>query len=90
MLQAYIGIVSHRGLEAFWPESPHTVRFISHRAKRIHRGAACFWTVIPVNAAVHIQEALNGGQTEAALEVIRDTAREIGGLLPFDDEAVTQ
>ena len=86
MWQAYVGIVSQRGLEVFCPEQPETALFLRRRAQRLRRGAACFWTVIADDSAAEIYEALRRGCSRAACELLQVTAREFGFLLPSDDE----
>jgi hypothetical protein len=84
MLQAYVGIIGKRGIEAFWPEGPHTARFLARRARRTH-GVVCFWTVLSDDAAKHLTATLHAGRSRAALDLLQNTARDFGTLLPFDE-----
>jgi hypothetical protein len=84
MLQAYVGIISQRGIEAFWPEGPHTVRFLAKRSRRTW-DTVCFWTVLSDDAAMQLTAALHAGRSGAALNVLQSAARDFGTLLPFDE-----
>jgi len=85
MLQAYVGIVSRRGIEVFCPEYPGTVRFLFRRARRTRGGTACFWCVLADEAAKHVRTTLRFGQPQRAFEFLQTNARDIG-LLPADDD----
>ena len=85
MLQAYVGIVSRRGIEVFCPEHSGTVRFLFRRAKRSAGHVACFWCVMSDDAAKHVRTTLRFGQPQRAFESLQLNARDIG-LLPLDDE----
>lgn len=84
MLQAYVGILSQRGVEAVWPEGPHSARFLARRIRR-ERSVACFWTVISDDAAADLQDALITGDSIAALEMLQSTAHDFGIMLPSDE-----
>ena len=84
MLQAFVGIVSQRGLEVFCPERPETVHFLWRRVRRIPGRAACIWSVIPDDAAVGVQQALDAVGPEFALGFLQQAARELGVLFPDD------
>jgi hypothetical protein len=87
MWQAYVGIVSQRGLEVFCLEDPHVLRFFLRRARRIPGRAGCFWTVLADDAAARIRQSLRQGQTRAAWELVQCEARELGPLFPSDGES---
>ena len=86
MWQAYVGIISQRGLEVFCPEHPETARFLWRRAKRLHGRSVCFWTVISDDSVVEIRDTMRRGCTHAACELLQTTARDLGFLLPSDEE----
>ena len=86
MWQAYVGIVSQRGLEVFCREDPHVFRFLLRRARRIPGRAGCFWTVLAHDRAALIQRSLREGQNGAALALVQRDARELGPMLPSDTE----
>jgi hypothetical protein len=86
MLQAYIGIVSRRGLELFCPEHPQTVRFLWRRARRERGRVACYWTVLSAEVAEPIRTALLLGQPWDALDLMQQQAYDCGLLLPWDDD----
>lgn len=84
MLQAFVGIVSRRGLEVFCPEDPDTVQFLWRRARRTPERTACFWSVISDDAAACVQHVLQSGGPEIALAFLQQSVRESGPLLPGD------
>jgi hypothetical protein len=85
MLQAYIGIVSRRGLELFCPD-PQTVRFLWRRARRERGRVACYWSVLSAEVAEPIRIALLLGQPWDALDRMQQQAYDCGLLLPWDDD----
>jgi hypothetical protein len=85
MLQAYVGIVSRRGIEVFCLEHPETQRFLFRRARRSGGHAACFWCVLADDAAKHVRITLRFGQPQRAFDFLQMNARDIG-LLTVDDE----
>lgn len=84
MLQAFVGIVSQRGLELFCPEHPDTVQFLWRRARHTRGKAACFWSVIPDDDAASVQNALHFVGPDVALAYLQQTVQKIGPLLPGD------
>jgi hypothetical protein len=88
MLQAFVGIVSRRGLEVFCPEHPDTVQFLWRRARRTPGRTACFWSVIPDDAAVCVQNAMRTVGPEVAFGFLQQSVREMGTLLPSDMETI--
>jgi hypothetical protein len=84
MWQAYIGIVSQRGLEVFRLEDSDSLRFLPQRARPGHAG--CFWTVLPDDVAVHIKQSLRRGQARTAWELVMREARDLGPLFASDAE----
>jgi hypothetical protein len=86
MWQAYVGIVSQRGLEVFCLEDPDTVRFLWRRVRRISGRAGCVWTVIAADDAARVHTALCQGQARAACEILLRSARDLGPLFPSDTE----
>lgn len=89
MLQAFVGIVSRRGLEVFCPEHPDTVQFLWRRAQRTPERMACFWSVIPDDAAVCVQNAMRTVGPEYAFGFLQQSVREMGTLLPSDMETIS-
>ena len=88
MLQAFVGIVSREGLEAIYPEHPHSLLFLRRRTERAAGSLACFWSVIPDVAVGRIQSALRAGESAEALGYLQQQAREYGLIYPLDrDEA---
>jgi hypothetical protein len=86
MMQAFVGIVSQRGIELFCPEDPATIRFLWRRAQRERGRAACFWSVLPSEAVELIEAALNLGQLQEALDLLQQLARDYGFLVPYREE----
>lgn len=87
MLQAFVGIVSQRGIEVFCPEDAATVRFLWRRVQREQGRSACFWSVIPNEAVELIEATLNLGMAQEALHIMQHLAREYGLLTPGHEEA---
>ena len=80
MLNAYVGIVSHRGLNVLHLEGLEAVR-------RVHRSTTAgncigFWAVIPETDAQVVRYLLGEGEQDSALRYLDQSAREIGRLLP--------
>ncbi len=86
MLQAFVGIVSQRGIELFCPEDPATVRFLWRRAQRQQGRAACFWSVIPSEAVQLIETALWHGLPREAFHLLQQRAHDYGLLVPHHEE----
>jgi hypothetical protein len=85
MLQAFVGIVSCQGLEILCPEDPATIRFLWRRVARGRLPAACFWSVLPHEAVLRIETALDLGETGTALHLLQLLARDGGPLAPPSD-----
>jgi hypothetical protein len=86
MLQAYVGIVTHQGLEILCCETPRTTRWLSRRVTRARRRAVCIWIVLPDEVGALIQEAIRCGFPSLAMRYLCESAREIGELVPLDDD----
>jgi hypothetical protein len=89
MLQAFIGIVSQRGIELLCPEDAATERFLWRRAQRERGRAACFWSVIPSEVVELIKDALTCGLPGDALNLLQQQARDYGFLVPYRDESAS-
>ena len=87
-MQAFVGIVSQQGIEHFYPEDPATVRFLWRRVQRQKGRVACFWSVLPSDAAFLIQSAGALGWNLEALGMLQRHSRDCGRILPFPDDAV--
>lgn len=87
MLQAFVGIVSPRGIEVFCPEDAATVRFLRRRVQRERGRSACFWSVVPNEAVELIEVAINLGMPQEALHVMQHLAHEYGLLVPGHEDA---
>ena len=86
MLGAYVGIITSRGLEAFFPEHDHVVRFLTRRAYRGGKcRALCCWAVLADVAAHEVQIDLTLGNLEAALATLNRAALELGTIIPGND-----
>lgn len=86
MLQAYVGIVSHRGLELFCPEHPQTVRFLHRRVLRRHGQAACIWSVVTAELAKLVELSLLEGRPQDALALLQCHCRDCGFLASCEDQ----
>lgn len=86
MLQAFVGIVSQRGIELLCPEDPATERFLWRRAKREPGRVACIWCVLPHDALPLIETALDMGLSLQALQLLQQRAYEYGFLYPHQDD----
>lgn len=87
MWQAYVGIVSRRGLEIFCPEHPQTVRFLQRRVERCRGQALCFWSVAQAEAVAQVEAALCADERRVALRLLDEATRDGGPLLPFPEDA---
>lgn len=85
-MRAFVGIVSERGIEHFYPEDPATIHFLRRRAQR-ERRSVCFWSVLPSDVAELIQVALMLGLSREALNLLQHLARDYGSLPPDDEES---
>jgi len=88
MLHSYLGLASQHGLEIFCLEQPHAVQFLWRRARRAQGRVACFWTVMPAEAARFVEVALQVGCPREAMDLLEQHAHESGTLLPFDEESL--
>lgn len=87
MLKSYVGIVSHRGLDAFFPENDHVLSFLIRRAYRSGQSdAVCFWAVMQEAIGFSIQHLLENGRPDDALLTLQYLATEIGTVCPQETE----
>ena len=86
MLQAYIGIVSRRGLELLCPEHPQTIQFLQRRVQREQGQVAGIWSVLPEEGIRVVQATLALGHLQEALNALQTHARDCGLLPPSDTE----
>ena len=83
--KSYVGIISRHGLESFFPENDHIVRFLVRRAyRRQPPEALCYWAVMPDSTADDIQWQLSCGDRERALATLHASAVGLGTMLPYD------
>ena len=83
MLKSYVGIASRDGLERLCPEHPTATRFLLRQAGRLHRRrAVCLWAVISDEAAGEVFAELRVGEKQAAYELLRMNARQMGPMFP--------
>jgi hypothetical protein len=88
-MQAYIGIMSRQGVEVICREHPDTTAWLRRQAERIRGAAICFWSVIPEDDAAAIHFALEQGCRADAASLLRQRSRDMGALLPIDDDHVS-
>ena len=83
MIDAYVGMISRRGLECFVPETEHAALFLLRRAMRSSSTlAVCCWAVLRREDAARIQQLLRNGNSADGLTMLHNTARSLGTLLP--------
>ncbi len=85
MLEAYLGIATHRGLEFFVPEHSRTAQLVRERIRLTPgKGSSCFWSVLPSESAIAVTRAVEVGDGHHALRLIENLALDGGAYLPFD------
>ncbi len=83
---AYVGIVTHRGLELYYREDEHTARFLLSRLRRFNSPeACCVWFVMDATFGAVLAGLLTAGHSDGAWAFVQDAAREYGPLLPEGD-----
>jgi hypothetical protein len=88
MLEAYVGIVSQRGIELLCPEHPTTIRFLWRRVQREPERIACFWMVAPVEGARIVQTAVCAHYPQVAWQLLLQRAHDYGCLVPDHEETL--
>lgn len=86
MLEAYVGIISHRGLEVLFRENPRTMRLLWNRSLRTRRRTACIWTVLPKHVGGKIHDAIRCGSPSTAMRYLCESSREMGRLVSLNDD----
>lgn len=87
MIDAYVGMISRRGLECFVPETEHAALFLLRRAMRSSAApTVCCWAVLRREDAARIQQLLRNRNSADALAMLHNTARSLGTLLPPADD----
>jgi len=82
MNRAYIGIVTQRGLQAYYREGEHTARFLIARLRRCNQPkACCVWFVMDDTFDAVLVELLAAGHADGAWAFVQDAAREFGMVL---------
>jgi len=83
MLTSYIALTSHRGLEAFVPESDQDVPELTRRTRVVP--ALCYWAVLSDDDARRVGRTLAAGEPAAALRLLDRAAAHAGPIvLPVD------
>lgn len=83
MLKSYVGIVTRRGLESFFPEDDHVLRFLMRRTYRSRQSnAVCFWAVMEDSIADTIKFLLECGLPDEASLTLQYLATEFGTVCP--------
>jgi hypothetical protein len=89
MLNAYVGIASKHGLNAFRLERPDTLDWVRQSARgRTWPPRVAFWAVLSDREAFRISWLLDRGERREALRHLGQAAREIGRILPGDGLAL--
>jgi hypothetical protein len=85
MMQSYLGIITGRGLQSLFLESDHILRILAHVAYAEQPArAVCYWAAMQVPEAIEVQEQLDEGDNDRALQVLRASAKSLGPILPSD------
>ena len=87
MGQAYLGIITSRGLESLVAETEHAMPFLQRRAYRRypHEGICC-WAVIKPSKVGRICALISAQQFLHALIALNVEAQELGTIPPdYDD-----
>ena len=85
MMQSYLGIITSRGLQSLFMESDCILRLLARLAYSEQPArAVCYWAAMQVPEAAEIQEQLEKGDSDRALQALRASARFLGPILPSD------
>lgn len=83
MNRSYLGIVTHRGLEAIFREEDHVIRFLHRRLyRRQSCDGICCWAVMNDDVVRHIQLLIREADCHAALRTLQTHALHWGVSLP--------
>ena len=87
MAQAYLALVSLRGLESLVPETEHALPFLLRRAyRRFPYEAICCWAVVPAPAVNRVHALIATGRYLQALIALNVEAQELGTIPPDDTD----
>lgn len=87
MSNAFVGIISSRGLESMVPETEHALPFLIRRAYRQQPPeAVCYWAVMDEAVAEEVHRQLRGQCHEDAFLVLRTLAECFGTVPPPSDD----
>lgn len=88
MNRSYVGIITHRGLQAIYHENDHVVRFLNRRLyRRRPYGGLCCWAVMPDETADQVERQMELGENLLALRTMQTHALHFGSILPHFDES---
>jgi hypothetical protein len=83
MIASFVGILTRRGLEAFFPETEHASRFMQRRLRRCRQVQACgVWFVLDGGVAEIVGELVASDEGGAAWAIVEHQARDGGILVP--------
>jgi hypothetical protein len=83
MYDAYVGLVTQRGLESLVPETDRTRFTLFNRLRHEPRCRACgVWFVVDRNIAQAAEELIVAGECNAAQRLLEERSRDAGVLLP--------
>ncbi len=87
MLKSYVGIASQHGIESFYPEGPHVIRFLKRRAYRTPWAQeVCFWAVVQDSIATSVEQLVACRQRQEALFLLQSLAAEVGTVCPDEPQ----
>lgn len=88
MNHSYLGVITRRGLEAFYPEEDHVIRFLHRRVYRVRPYTEfCCWAVMHGEIAHLIELQIEFGEPRLALWTLQQSALHWGMSLPVMTES---
>ena len=88
MLKAYVGVASPHGLAVLQPERDDTLSLVERRV-RTGGGHVGFWAVLGDAEADSVQTLFRNGYPREALLMLDRCAKDMGRILPSDQQHST-
>ena len=88
MLKAYVGVASPHGLAVLQPERDDTLCLVERRV-RTGGGHVGFWAVLGDAEAESVQTLFRNGYPREALLMLDRCAKDMGRILPSDQQHST-
>jgi hypothetical protein len=86
MLQAYVGIISQRGIEVLYSDDPNVLQFLWRRVRRQQNRLVCFWVVVPSEVGRAMLVAVSAQYRQFAWQLLQQHAFDYGSVVPDEDE----